>query len=952
MTSEHTQVSSAPVRLAFECGVVAILDGDVPVGTGMLVDSHHVVTCAHVWREAAGRQDARPVTVRFPFAEQVVRPVTLVIERTEGSRYGDIAVLRVEGGAPPGSSAVRLVVPGDVSGHRFEVWGFPRARAGEQFADGRLSRRRGDDLVQMEGDRSTGLSIGPGYSGAPVWDAQLRAVVGIVASVDPDKDAKTGYLIPLDVILRVWPTLRVDAPASVPALWEAPPRIVGLRPSGSLEHWHDRDELRERLADLITGPHRVVGVIGRRGVGKSGVVTKVATDLVESREPGTPSLDCVVYLSTRTGAADLSLDRIVHETSSLLPDIARSQLARRFSATRAAALPALFEALADRAVLIVLDNLDDLQEPQSGAILGVDIPVFLRAVADAPSAPTVITTSQRALRLDVENDVAIVHLELHEGLDPDHAASLLRQMDVDGRAGTGKLDDDALRALSRRVGGVPRGLQLVIAHLRDHPMSGRRRLLRAESAPDELLRQLVSDAFDGLVGATRKAVEAVAVAGVPMSVDALVAVNECPSDEVEDALDELVARRELICGDDGLLRLHPLDTDYVLSRLTSKRRIDLDLRLADWYAESVSDRAGWRQLSDADPVKNEYRHRFRGGEREEALEALAEVADFIVRHGDAEFVRVAVQRAEHDGVSDSAAADVCRGFTELFAGDLATAAAYFRRRSERGGPRGPSGQWEMWSGIALRHMHRPAEAVDVLSPLVADLTVPRLIRFRAAFELGLAHCYNANTEAAADVVLLLVELREPGDSAVVHAWQHNMSALYALVTGDPAAAAAEAEVSAAHYVGTAEADNGNYMHNLRGVALLELGKWDQAFESLSLAADASAAVGQDRPEGLARANLAWANLYLGRWRAAKASAALAVSKLEACGELGSRALVHIGRTVGSDAAETGRILTSLVEELRPNPDIHRPSQKGIAAIEPPRRVGRLDLLRRWSHDTS
>lgn len=932
----------ASVRPTFECGVVAVLAGDLPVGTGMLVDARHVITCAHVWQDAAGPQGADPVHVQFPFADRAVRPASIVAERPVGPQYGDVAVLRIDGEPPAGASPVRLVLPGSVAGHRFEVWGFPRARAGEQFAHGRLSRRRGDDLIQLEGERSTGLAIGPGYSGAPVWDAELSAVIGIVASVDPDPLAKTGYLIPVDVVLRAWPTLRIDdtvAAPPVPQPMVGPAgRVIGLRPAGSLEHWHNREELRERLADLITGGHRVISVVGRRGVGKSGVVTKVASDMVEGREPGHPRLDGVIYLSTRTGTAELGLDRIFHETSNLLAESEQIRLAHRFAAARTAALPELFQSLDGRSVLIVLDNVDDLQDPHTGAFLASDVPMFLRAVALAPAAPCVVTTSQRALRFDVESSVALVHLEVHDGLDPDDAVSLLRQMDVDGRAGTRSMDDMALRTLAERVGGVPRGLQLVIAHLRDHPMSGRRRLLRADAAPDELLRQLVSDAFDDLSGATRNAVETIAVAGVPMSIEALVAVNECPPDEVEDALDELVARQELICGDDDLLRLHPLDTDYVRSRLSPERHAELDLRLADWFAANSSDRAGWRRLSDADPVKKEYWHRLRGGEPEKGLEALADAAEFIARHGDAEFLRAAVRRAGDHGLAESGAADICRAFTEFFAGDLKEALRCFRRRSHGAGP---VDEWEMWTGVSLRYLHRIRDAVAMLAPLAANPATPRLLRFEAAFELGLAHCYEGDAPAAARVVELLAELQQHDDPAVMRARYHDIVALHALITGRPQEAIAAAEESAAHYAGTFEADAASYVHNVHGVALLVLGEWEEALGPLSTAASSAAAVGHDRPESLARTNLAWAYSYLGRWRDAEESAQLAAHKLDACGEPGSAALLQLARAVrSSDAGEARERLERAVEELRPNPDVHHPSPAQIMGLAAARAADR------------
>ena len=54
--------------------------------------------------------------------------------------------------------------------------------------------------------------------------------------------------------------------------------------------------------------------------------------------------------------------------------------------------------------------------------------------------------------------------ELQDGLDAEYGATLLRKPDKNGQLK--ELDDASLRALSDRVGGIPRGLELLVGYVR------------------------------------------------------------------------------------------------------------------------------------------------------------------------------------------------------------------------------------------------------------------------------------------------------------------------------------------------------------------------------------------------------------------------------------------------------------------------------------------------------
>ena len=324
-----------------------------------------------------------------------------------------------------------------------------------------------------------------------------------------------------------------------------------------------------------------------------------------------------------------------------------------------------------------------------------------------------------------------------------------------------ELDEASLRALSDRVGGVPRGLQLLVGYVGDRRTFGVRRLLDSTAAPEVVLKELISTTYDGLLGAARDVMDAIAVAGVPLPPDALIVLcdDQLPAD-VENALDDLIKRCALVLGDDGLVRLHPLDTDYVRSNLEHDRLVALDLQLAQWYAGRSADRSAWRRLTDADPVKQEYRHRWRAGQHAEALDVLAGAADFLARHGDSPVLRSAVAAAAEAGLVASASREVCLGNAEFFAGSLEAAVDCFRRASRLAGG---VPEWDLSTGIALRQISRTREAARILLEVASAHENSREIRIRAAFELGLAWCYAGRVDEAAAAISQLEALIEPED---------------------------------------------------------------------------------------------------------------------------------------------------------------------------------------------
>ncbi|CAL9321782.1 nSTAND1 domain-containing NTPase [Streptomyces sp. SudanB52_2052] len=235
-----------------------------PVGSGFLVAPGTVATCAHVVAQALCSDErdtsapTRPVTVEFPLQRGGVayeasvsawRPVA-----PDGT--GDIALLRLPESA---TTPVPLAGACDVWDHRFRILAFPATAEHGAWIGGRLLGAVGQGWISMEAD-GTAHHISPGCSGAPVWDEELGAVVGMTVATDRGRTAATSYLIPAAALLDLQPGLR-----------RCPYRGLDAFREEDAALFFGREKETARLLDAVDR-HLVVPVAGPSGSGKTSLV--------------------------------------------------------------------------------------------------------------------------------------------------------------------------------------------------------------------------------------------------------------------------------------------------------------------------------------------------------------------------------------------------------------------------------------------------------------------------------------------------------------------------------------------------------------------------------------------------------------------------------------------------------------------------------------------------------
>lgn len=179
------------------------------IGTAFLVDDTRALTCAHVVQDALGisreLEVSSQITVKIDFP-LVPQQKTCFARVAFLDLDTDIAGLEITGDPPVGAQPVRLVIPDDeLWEHKFRAIGFSMPEG--VWASGVLRGKNAEGWIQIEDTKSAGYGVQPGFSGAPVWDEELEAVVGMIVAADKNQSVKAAFCIPCSLLIG-WEVLR------------------------------------------------------------------------------------------------------------------------------------------------------------------------------------------------------------------------------------------------------------------------------------------------------------------------------------------------------------------------------------------------------------------------------------------------------------------------------------------------------------------------------------------------------------------------------------------------------------------------------------------------------------------------------------------------------------------------------------------------------------------------
>jgi tetratricopeptide (TPR) repeat protein len=431
-------------------------------------------------------------------------------------------------------------------------------------------------------------------------------------------------------------------------------RVVNLRP---LDVTHFKDRLREIQAlcnHLADASVRLVSVVGRGGMGKTALVSKVLADLegrvVETSEVSETSevlqgIDGILYLSARS--TGLGLERIYTDVGRMLGEPAASKLAARW-ADRDISLTAkveyLLETMRDGLYLILLDNLEDYLA-EEGAIAEEGLCLFVKRCLTQPDGVRLVITSREEVKIASAALHSARCIPLREGLPEDEAVALLRDLDPQGMLGLRDALEDNLRRTAQLTQGIPRALEILAGILHQDPTTSLPKLLADEATfGAEVVEGLVSEGYRRLGEDERRIMEALAVFDWPVEETAIAYLLHpwFPGLDVRAGLRRLASGYFVSVNRvTGEYSLHPLDRDYAYRQLPDDEQPvlsevegpdvynqrNLELRAADFYAGLRKPEGEWKTIDDLAPQLAEFEHRVRAGDYDGACRVL-EPIDF------------------------------------------------------------------------------------------------------------------------------------------------------------------------------------------------------------------------------------------------------------------------------------------------------------------------------------
>lgn len=362
-------------QIPIEAALIRVWQGGTPVGAGFLAGPGQLLTAAHVVADALGRPASTPsltgrIEVDFPLLAPGRRHTAEVVawQPIGADDSGDVAGLRLLDPPPERARPLPFARHRALSDAQLVMVGFPPRLELGSWVYGRTGGSVATGWVEILSDDRRPSTLDRGFSGSPVWDTELDAVVGMVVRKVTGAPPRIGYLVPTDRLLPVWPELARSAESDIP--------FRGLRAFGEQDAavFFGRTEQARRLARQATAVP-VLCLVGPSGVGKSSLLHAGMVP----RLRGEPRVSVAVLRPTDADtplhALALALDQLTDADPAPVARVDRAaRLATRLADTPADALAAVLAATgADRLVLVV----DQFEE------VFTHPPAARRALADA-----------------------------------------------------------------------------------------------------------------------------------------------------------------------------------------------------------------------------------------------------------------------------------------------------------------------------------------------------------------------------------------------------------------------------------------------------------------------------------------------------------------------------------------------------------------------------------------
>jgi tetratricopeptide (TPR) repeat protein len=592
-------------------------------------------------------------------------------------------------------------------------------------------------------------------------------------------------------------------------------------------------------------------LVGRGGTGKTALACRLLKSLEGGRLPddgGALEVEGIVYLSA-AGSRRVNAPNLFSGLSKPLTDEAAAEFAALAGGPQCEArekMRALLARFEEGRTVVLLDNFEDVIDPRTLAVADAELGEAMRALLTLPHHPLKVIVTTRV----APQDLALVEpgrqrrLDIDEGLPSPYAENVLREMDADGKVGLRDAPDALLGEARERARGYPRALEALFAILSADRDASLRDVLddTKNLLPENVVRELVGEAFSRLDPPAQQVMQALAVYGRPVppaAVDFLLQPCQTGVDSAP-VLKRLVnmhfARREA-----GRYYLHPVDRAYALSREPPNEftRSALLLRAAEYFRQARPPREEWKTIEDLAPLFAEFDLRCEAGDYDEAARVVSDMDWlYLVTWG---FHRLVVELHERlrGRIGDPSLEQRSVGHMGLGywrTGDTRKGIACFERATELALRRGERDWAAAWVGnlgschAELGEIGRAVECCEQAIALAREAGAledeGRQLGNLAEILVGEGRCDEAVGRG-----LEGARIAAGTGSANLISYNNSYLALALLCSGDLRGALDAARVA----LSVDEPCNNSYAQALRGLLALRLGETEEAREALTLA---------------------------------------------------------------------------------------------------------------------